>query len=96
MTTNKKAKKPIPKFSSELEEQEYWPEADSTDHINWSKASKGLFPNLKPTLKTVSIRMPEFMILELKMLAHKRDVPYQALAKMFLAERLQRISRIKS
>ena len=81
--------KKIPKFSSEAEEQRFWKEADSTDYIDWSKAKRVVFPYLKPSLKTISIRLPESMIEELKVLANKRDVPYQSLLKVFLGERIE-------
>src|SRR3972149_495941 len=81
--------KKIPKFSSEAEEQKFWKEADSTEYIDWSKAKRGVFANLKPSLKTISIRLPESMIEELKVLANKRDVPYQSLLKVFLGERIE-------
>lgn len=83
------AKKRIPQFKSEQEEREYWSSHDSTEHIDWSKAHKITLSNLKPTLKTISIRLPEIMIEELKLLANKRDVPYQSLMKMFIAERVE-------
>jgi predicted DNA binding CopG/RHH family protein len=86
----KKAKlKRIPKFRNEDEEREFWATHDSTDYINWSEAEKIIMPNLKPSLKTISIRLPEIMIDELKLIANKRDVPYQSLMKMFLAERVE-------
>ena len=83
-------KKRIPKFNNEDEEREFWASHDSTDYIDWSEAKEVIMPNLKPTLKTISIRLPEIMIAELKLLANKRDVPYQSLMKMFLAERVER------
>ena len=83
-------KKRIPKFNNEDEEREFWASHDSTDYIDWSEAKEVIMPNLKPTLKTISIRLPEIMIEELKLLANKRDVPYQSLMKMFLAERVER------
>ncbi len=83
-------KKRIPKFRNEDEEREFWASHDSTDYIDWSKAKEVIMPNLKPTLKTISIRLPEIMIEELKLIANKRDVPYQSLMKMFLAERVER------
>ena len=83
------AKQKIPKFKSEKEEREYWASHDSTEHIDWSKAQKITLSNLKPSLKTISIRLPEIMIEELKLLANKRDVPYQSLMKMFIAERVE-------
>lgn len=82
-------KKRIPKFRNEDEEREFWASHDSTDYIDWSEAKEVIMPNLKPTLKTISIRLPEIMIEELKLLANKRDVPYQSLMKMFLAERVE-------
>jgi len=82
-------KKRIPKFRNEDDEREFWASHDSTDYIDWSEAKKVIMPNLKPTLKTISIRLPEIMIQELKLLANKRDVPYQSLMKMFLAERME-------
>lgn len=82
-------RKKIPKFSSEAEERAFWGQEDSTDYIDWSKASEATLPKLRPTLRTISIRLPEAMIAELRRLANKRDVPYQSLLKVFLAERLQ-------
>ena len=81
--------KRIPKFKNEDEEREFWASHDSTDYINWSEAKKIIMPNLKPSLKTISIRLPEIMIEELKLIANKRDVPYQSLMKMFLAEKVE-------
>ena len=81
--------KKIPKFRNEDEERDFWASHDSTDYIDWSAAKKVVMPNLKPTLKTISIRLPEIMIEELKLIANKRDVPYQSLMKMFLAERVE-------
>ena len=83
-------RKPIPAFTSEDEEREFWSAHDSTDYIDWSKAVRNpVFPNLKPSTRTVSIRLPESLIAELKALANKRDVPYQSLMKIFLAERVK-------
>lgn len=81
-------KKRIPKFKNEDEEREFWASHDSTNYIDWAKAKDVVMPSLKPTLKTISIRLPEIMIEELKLLANKKDVPYQSLMKMFIAERL--------
>ena len=81
--------KRIPKFRNEDEEREFWASHDSTDYINWSEAKEIIMPNLKPSLKTISIRLPEIMIEELKLIANKRDVPYQSLMKIFLAEKLE-------
>src|SRR5213595_1493017 len=80
--------KKIPKFKEEDAEREFWSEADSTEYIDWSKAKRIVLPNFRPTLRTISLRLPESMIAELKLLANQRDVPYQSLLKMFLAERI--------
>ena len=81
-------KKRIPKFKNEDEEREFWASHDSTNYIDWAKAKDVVMPNLKPTLRTISIRLPEIMIEELKLLANKKDVPYQSLMKIFIAERV--------
>jgi predicted DNA binding CopG/RHH family protein len=83
------AKKRIPKFSSEVAEQEFWSKQDSTEYVDWSKGRRAVLPNLKPSTKTISLRLPEHMIEELKALANKQDVPYQSLLKMYLADRLE-------
>src|SRR5258706_9159506 len=80
--------KKIPKFKDEDAEREFWSKADSTEYIDWSKAEKLVLPNFRPTLRTISLRLPESMIAELKLLANHRDVPYQSLLKVFLAERI--------
>ena len=82
-------KKNPPKFKTEDEEREFWSKEDSTRYVDWSRAKRVILPNLKPSLKTISIRLPELMLAELKLLANKRDVPYQSLIKIFLAERLE-------
>jgi len=84
----KKLKK-IPKFKSEDEEREFWATHDSVDYIDWSKGRWMILPNLKPSLTTISLRMPNHLLNELKVLANRRDVPYQSLLKIFLAERIQ-------
>jgi predicted DNA binding CopG/RHH family protein len=86
----KHERKVIPEFRSDTEEQEFWATHDSTDYIDWSKATSALFPDLKPTMKTISLRLPEPMLNRLKVLANERDVPYQSLLKMFLKERIDR------
>jgi len=85
----KKNRKRIPKFKNEDEERNFWSKNDSTDYFDWDKAKKVALPNLKPSVKTISIRLPEIMLEKLRLLANKRDVPYQSLLKMFLAERIQ-------
>ena len=82
-------KKKIPKFKNEDEEREFWASHDSTEYLDWSEGNEIIMPNLKPTLKTISIRLPEIMIEELKLLANNRDVPYQSLMKIFIAERVE-------
>ena len=82
--------KKIPKFKTEAEERDFWANADSTDYVDWSKARSVLLPNIKPSLRTISLRLPKLMIDELKLIANKRDVPYQSLIKIFLSERLSR------
>jgi predicted DNA binding CopG/RHH family protein len=89
-------KRRIPKFRSEEEERSFWAEHDSTEYLDWESAQRQRFPNLKPTLRTISLRLPVSMIEELKMLAHQRDVPYQSLLKVFLAERLQQERRLNA
>jgi predicted DNA binding CopG/RHH family protein len=81
-------KKAIPKFKSEDEERSIWASRDSSSYIDWSQGERVLLPKLKPPLRTISLRLPEPMITRLKMLANKRDVPYQSLLKVLLAERL--------
>ena len=79
----------IPKFKDEDAERQFWAKADSTEYIDWSKAQKLVLPNFRPTLRTISLRLPESMIAELKLLANQRDVPYQSLLKVFLAEKIR-------
>ena len=81
--------KKIPKFKSEDQEREFWATHDSSDYVDWGKAKRVSFPNLKPSRRTISIRLPESMINDLKVLANERDVPYQSLIKVFLAERIE-------
>ena len=73
---------------NEDEEREFWSKHDSTNFIDWNSAEQATLSNLKPSTKKISLRLPEIMIEELKVLANKRDVPYQSLMKIFLAERI--------
>jgi predicted DNA binding CopG/RHH family protein len=82
--------KKIPKFSTEDAERKFWAREDSAEYLDWSKAKKMVFPRLKPSVKTISLRLPELMLEEIKLLANKRDIPYQSLIKIFLAERLDK------
>ncbi|MEK6791913.1 MAG: BrnA antitoxin family protein [Deltaproteobacteria bacterium] len=80
--------KKMPKFKNEDEEREFWTTRDSSEYVDWKKARRVALPELKPSLKTISLRLPEAMIEELKLLAHKKDVPYQSLLKIFLSEKI--------
>lgn len=80
--------KKVPQFKTEKEEREFWGNADSSEYVDWDSARRLILPSLKPSQKTISIRLPTMMLAELKRLANKRDVPYQSLLKVFLAERL--------
>jgi predicted DNA binding CopG/RHH family protein len=86
-------KRPVHKFQSEDAEREFWASHDSTEFVDWQSAQRRKLPNLKPTLRTISLRLPVSMIEDLKILANKRDVPYQSLLKVFLAERLEKERR---
>ena len=80
--------KSIPKFKSENEERDFWAEKDSTDYIDWRKSKPMFFSKIKPSTKTISLRLPEFLLEELRMLANKRDIPYQSLIKMILKDKI--------
>ena len=82
-------RKKIPKFKSEAAERHFWETHDTTDYIDWSKAKRVIFPNLKPSSKTISLRLPESLLNDLKILANQRDVPYQSFIKMMLAEKVK-------
>ena len=82
--------KPIPNFAAEDEERDFWANHDSTEFVDWSNARRLTLRNLKPSTKTISIRLPESLLDELKLLANRRDVPYQSLLKVFLAERVDK------
>ncbi len=81
--------KKVPKFKDEKEEFEFWSTHDSTEYVDYSNAKRVLFPHLKPSTKTIAVRLPESLIEHLKLLANKRDIPYQSLLKVFLAERVE-------
>lgn len=85
----KKKFKEVPRFKSEREEREFWEKQDSTEYVDWKKGKKVSFPALKPSLKSISIRLPESMIEQLKVLANKKDVPYQSLVKIYLSEKVR-------
>lgn len=81
-------RKKLPRFRNEDQEREFWSKTDSTAYVDWEGAKRVVLPDLKPTQKTISLRLPAMMLAELKRLANKRDVPYQSLLKIFIAERL--------
>lgn len=90
----KKKLKPIPRFKSEDEERKFWATHDSTDYVDWSRAIVNpVFPNLKPSTQTISLRLPQYLLERIKELANSRDVPYQSLMKIFLAERVEKEHR---
>ncbi len=81
-------KKKIPNFKNEAEERRFWQTHDSADFMDWNGAVTPSFPKLKPSTQTISLRLPELLLEDLKRLANKRDVPYQSLLKTFLADRI--------
>jgi len=85
----KEANKATPTFRTEAEERVYWEANDSTDHLDWSHARKVVLPNLKPSTKTISLRLPQHLLDSIKAAANARDVPYQSLIKVWLQEKLQ-------
>lgn len=87
----KKPKK-IPKFKTMAEERKFWQQQDSADYIDWSKARKAQFPNLKLSTKTISLRLPESLLYKIKIIANKEDVPYQSLIKILLAQGIDRLA----
>jgi len=84
----KKFKK-IPKFRSEAEERSFWQKNDTSDFIDWKKAERISFPNLKPSVRSISLRLPESMLNDLKVIANKKDIPYQSLMKIFISEKIK-------
>jgi predicted DNA binding CopG/RHH family protein len=91
----RKRLKAIPKFANEAEERTFWesPRNDSTQYIDWSKAKIVSFPNLRPSTKTISLRLPEDLLNTIRTQAHKLDVPYQSLMKLWLAEKARETSK---
>jgi predicted DNA binding CopG/RHH family protein len=80
--------KNIPNFNNEDEEREFWSKEDSTKYLDWKKSKPIYFSKLKPSTKTISLRLPEYLLDELRIIANKRDVPYQSLIKIYLKERI--------
>ena len=88
--------KTIPAFSSEAEERTFWETHDTTEYVDWSRANLAVFPDLRPSTETISLRLPAGLLAELKVLANKKDVPYQSLMKIYLAERVARERAVTS
>lgn len=80
---------PVPAFSSEAEERAFWESRDSADHVDWRSAKRVRLPNLRPSTTSISLRLPVELLERIKVAAHKRDVPYQSLIKIWLAEKLE-------
>ena len=85
----RRSRKAIPHFANEDKERRFWAKHDVLDYFDWRKAAQPVFPSLKPSTTSISLRLPVSMLEELKALANKRDVPYQSLMKVFLAERIE-------
>jgi predicted DNA binding CopG/RHH family protein len=81
-------RRPLPRFASEEAERAYWASHDSVEHLDWREARQPRLPALAPSTATISVRMPQTMLEELKQRANEQDVPYQSLLKVYLAERL--------
>jgi len=85
----KRALKPLPKFKTEAEAREFWETHDSTEYVDWSRAQRLRFPNLKPSTQAISLRLPLSLLEQIKVEANRRDVPYQSLIKVWLAEKAE-------
>ena len=90
----KKAKK-TPKFNTEAEERAFWEEHDSSDYVDWTKAQAVTLQNLKPSTKTISLRLPEMLLDSIKLEANKRDMPYQSLIKAWLSDDVKKSRQIE-
>ena len=84
----KKRLKAVPEFANEAEERRFWEQYDSSDYLDWTQAQQVVMPNLKPTTKTISLRLPQHLLDSIKAAANTRDVPYQSLIKVWLQEKL--------
>lgn len=89
----KKRLKPVPVFRSDEDASEFWMTHDTTEYLDWSKARRVAFPKLRPSTATISLRLPQALLDELRILANQRDVPYQSLLKVYLAERIAKERR---
>jgi len=90
MSRKDRKSKPVPRFATEAEERKFWESHDSADRVDWSKAKRARFPNLKPTTTAISLRLPIGLLDQIKVAANKRDVPYQSLIKAWLAEKVSK------
>jgi predicted DNA binding CopG/RHH family protein len=84
---NKKLKS-IPKFRDEAAERRFWETHDSSNYVDWNKAERVRLPNLKPSTESISLRLPVTLLERIKIAVNKRDVPYQSLIKIWLAEKM--------
>jgi len=82
--------KPIPKFKNEDEERAFWSKHDSAEYLDWSKAKRFRFTKLRPSVRSISLRLPEALLERIKVLANKNDIPYQSLMKVYLSERVEK------
>jgi len=85
--------KKVPDFKTETAERRFWEKHDSSDHVDWRKAQSVSIPNLKPSTKTISLRLPESLLDSIKIEANKRDMPYQSLIKAWLFEDVKKSRR---
>ena len=85
----KHKRRPIPEFRTEDEEREFWASQDSSDYVDWAQARRAVFPKLKLSTETISLRLPASLLADLKILANRTDVPYQSLLKVYLADRVR-------
>jgi predicted DNA binding CopG/RHH family protein len=84
----KKNLKPVPRFKTEADERAFWESHDTADYFDLSKAQRARFPNLKLSTTSISLRLPQGLLEQIKVAANKRDVPYQSLIKVWLAEKV--------
>ena len=87
--------KKTPEFKTDAEERKFWESHDSTEYVDWNQARPASFPNLKPSTKTISLRLPEALLARIKIEANKRDMPYQSLIKAWLAEDVEESRRVR-
>ena len=89
MRKSRRVLKKIPAFKSEAAEREFWLKADSTQYVDWATATRARFPHLRPSSTAISVRLPDTLLTELKLLANERDAPYQSLLKVYLTDRVK-------